>query len=274
MSDDNCFQKRQPRAGFTLIELLVVIAIIAILAAMLLPVLGKAKARGFDIACRNNLRQLETCLFQYAADHADHLPPNNSVAYYNGTMHVSGGSWCPGVTPTDDDPGCTNIHNSLLWPYNTSLGIYHCPADRSTVNNTTLLRNRSYSMSQSVNGWPEFDPVDWGNTPCFKKFTSIRDPNPCMLFVFLDVHEDEILDAMFGMYTPGGYPSAYYWGDLPANRHLQGCNFSFGDGHVEHHKWVVPKVFRTRPQACSPQTERQDFQWVVLERSRQRLGMD
>src|SRR6516162_2988860 len=86
--------------AFTLIELLVVIAIIAILAAMLLPVLGKAKARGVDIACRNNLRQLETCLFQYATDHTDHLPPNNSVAYYNGSMHVNGGSWCPGVTPT------------------------------------------------------------------------------------------------------------------------------------------------------------------------------
>ena len=137
----------------------------------------------------------------------------------------------------------------------------------------TPCQERFLSMSQSVNGWPEFDPTDWGDTPCFKKIASIRDPSPCMLFVFLDVHEDEILDSMFGFYTPGGYPSAWNWGDLPANRHMQGCNFSFADGHVEHHKWVVPKIFRSRPQSCS-QVERLDFQWLILERSRQRFGMD
>lgn len=272
MSDDSS-PRPNSHAAFTLIELLVVIAIIAILAAMLLPVLSKGKDRGIDIACRNNLRQLEVCFYQYTCDYRDCLPPNNSVAFYNGTLHVNGGSWCPGITPTDADPGCTNIHNSMLWSYNSSLGIYHCPADRSMVTSTTVMRNRSYSMSQSVNGWPEFDPTDWGDTPCFKKIASIRDPSPCMLFVFLDVHEDEILDSMFGFYTPGGYPSAWNWGDLPANRHMQGCNFSFADGHVEHHKWVVPKIFRSRPQSCS-QVERLDFQWLILERSRQRFGMD
>lgn len=239
-------------SGFTLIELLVVIAIIAIVAAMLLPALSKAKARAQTISCLGNLRQLGLCWQLYATDNNDFLVPNNSVASI--TTNGSGGaltkgvSWCLGQNVrTELTP--EHLVNGLLFPYNTSTAIYHCPSDQSTLETETGqklpdLRWRSYNMSQSVNGYPEFDPQLNFFLPCWKKLTQIRHPIPNELFVFIDENEDTILDSQFGC-PPKGSP--YYWQnvwwDMPANRHSQGANLSFADGHVEHWKWKVPKIY-------------------------------
>jgi len=91
------FRKRKiataHHAAFTLIELLVVIAIIAILVAMLLPVLVKAKQRAWTAGCLNNLKQLEVCWHLYALDNHDLLPPNNSVMFIGGAVFGAGISW-------------------------------------------------------------------------------------------------------------------------------------------------------------------------------------
>jgi prepilin-type N-terminal cleavage/methylation domain-containing protein/prepilin-type processing-associated H-X9-DG protein len=247
------------RSAFTLIELLVVIAIIGILAAMLLPVLSRAKARGLSVACLNNVRQLEACWHLYALDHNDVLPPNNSIANVGGGIPtVAAASWCTNYAPWDAAPD--GIQNGLLFAYNTSLGIYHCPADQSTIETHAGVklpqpRLRSYNMSLAINGEPEADPFA-PYDPSFKKFTEIRNPSPSGLFVFLDVHEDEILDANFGMPALSVWGDVKVWWDVPANRHSQGCNLSFGDGHAEHWKWRVPKVVKNRwggPQAVPPE---------------------
>jgi type II secretory pathway pseudopilin PulG len=201
----------------------VVIAGIAILAAMLLPALSKAKTRALNAACMNNLSQLEVCWHVYAVDHGDLLPPNNSVAdITSGNALASAASWCSNTAPYDMNP--QGIQNGLLFPYNSSLGIYHCPADRSTVETRdgaklTNIRLRSYNRSMSVKGAPELEPNIAPFIPSYKKLTLIKTPEPSSLIVFLDVHEDEIYDAMFGL------PGLGVWGDIrtswdiPANRH-------------------------------------------------------
>jgi prepilin-type N-terminal cleavage/methylation domain-containing protein/prepilin-type processing-associated H-X9-DG protein len=235
---------RRAREGFTLIELLVVIAIIAILAALLLPVLSRAKSRGQMLSCLNNLKQLQACWHMYAVDHNDVIPPNNAIGLMGGGTVADGAAWCTNYV-TDVNPD--GLTYGLLFAYNTSLGIYHCPADRSTITTETgerlnQLRWRSYNMSLSVNGRPDLNPMNKYGA-AFSKFTEIKNPAPVKLFVFLDVHEDEIYDATFGMPSIQGWGDVRMWWDIPANRHAQGGNFAFADGHVERWKWRVPKVY-------------------------------
>jgi len=249
-------------AAFTLIELLVVIAVIGILSAMLLPALGRAKSRAQTIACLNNLQQLEFCLHLYAADNNDFFVPNNSIATIGSPgSDVSGLSWLPDVS-ADTEINPSNIINGLLFQYNSSLPIYHCPSDLSTLDQSPQSRWRSYNLSQSVNGYPQGDPTYSPYIPAWTKFTEVRHPIPGELFAFLDENADTILDAEFGN-PPAGSPYFFpnVWWDMPSDRHSQGANLSFADGHVDHWKWKVPKIFYEWVQSVPPQ-EMPDFQRI------------
>jgi len=243
---------RSGHAAFTLIELLVVIAIIAILAALLLPALTRSKMSAQNLDCLSNLKQLQACWHLYVADNDDFLVPNNSVVGISGGSTGAGSALAQGVSWCLDQDARTemtpsNIVNGLLFQYNSQIGIYHCPSDQSTLETSSGqklpdLRWRSYNMSESVNGYPEFNQYIYQTIPAWKKFTQIRHPVPSELFVFIDEHEDSILDAQFGNPPVGSWGDGFWW-DLPANRHNQGANLSFADGHAEHWKWKVAKTF-------------------------------
>ena len=259
--------RRSFAEAFTLIELLVVIAIIAILAAILLPALSRAKSRAQSISCMNNIKQLGLCLHLYVCDNNDYFVPNNSVAVITSNNGVdqtpAGVSWLPDED-ADVEINPSNIINGLLFPYNKSLPIYHCPSDQSVLQTPAgqplpQLRWRSYNMSQSVNGYPQGDTQSYGYIPAWTKYTDVRQPPPSSLFVLIDENADTIEDAEFGNPPVGGEFEQDVWWDMPSDRHNQGASVSFADGHVEHWKWQTPKIFYEWIQPVGP-GELPDFQ--------------
>lgn len=259
------------KRAFTLIELLVVIAIIAILAALLLPSLARGKQQAKNVQCLNHLRQLQVCWTLYAVDNQDVLVPNNSVYNLaNAEVLADGASWCAGNTRIDKTTD--RIRNALLFPYNTEVRIYSCPLDYACLEDPDVpgncivphtRRTRSYNLSQSMNGFPEFDPMIASVTPSFQKFSAIRSPDAARAFTFLDVHEEKILDAMYGAPVPAVWGDWRVWWDIPANRHKRAANFSFADGHAERKRWKVDKVVDA-PLGAQPvrSGEWADYKWV------------
>jgi prepilin-type N-terminal cleavage/methylation domain-containing protein/prepilin-type processing-associated H-X9-DG protein len=225
------FQLQRPYRdrAFTLIELLVVIAIIAILASLLLPVLSRAKSRALTISCLNNVKQLQVCWHLYVLDNAGWLPPNKAQT---GAQTLGTDSWIGGGAQIDTTP--TNIQNAVLFKYNTSIAIYHCPADKSLVPGTTIQRFRSYSIS-----WPWMSGnLDSVYTQINQRESDIRDPAPSLASVFFDENEDSINNGGIGIHPAG----TWAWWDWPASRHNKGCTLSFADGHVEIWHWRDPYV--------------------------------
>jgi prepilin-type processing-associated H-X9-DG protein len=134
------------------------------------------------------------------------------------------------------DTNTVKIQQGVLYRYNSSAAIYHCPADKSTVQDRgKQLRNRSYSMSGYMN-----DHSGLANGFSFKKFTAIQNPSPVKAFVFIHEHASTIEDAYFWVTQPGDWT----WGNFPATLHQNGDNLSFADGHVEHWNWVEANTMK------------------------------
>ena len=248
--------------GFTLIELLVVIAISAIVASLVLPALSKAKAKGQSVACINNLRQLQLSWHIYVDDNNDALPLNGAVPDARGMAKASAGSWVVGNTQTDTTT--SNIQSGSLLKYANSVGVYHCPSDKSTVGGQTgLRRTRSYSLNYWLNGdasaFSGFSNENAQRDSFIKsKFAQIIDPPPAEMGGFIDEHEQSIDDGAMVVDNPAENTDEI-WYDLPSDRHSQGCNFSFLDGHIGHWRWKLPKKFKSHNQTHTPGPDLQDL---------------
>jgi prepilin-type N-terminal cleavage/methylation domain-containing protein/prepilin-type processing-associated H-X9-DG protein len=231
--------KRACHSGaFTLIELLVVIAIIAILAAMLLPALAKAKSKAQGVSCMNNLRQMMLGWRLYADDYSDLLLASLDV----GKPRVL---WCSGgLDYTSAVANWDPLHDIALSPMMPYLGksayaIWKCPADPTKVKNAAgqqVPRVRSNSMSQV------FDAGGWLPNSRFRIYDKLGSIKvPAKTFVLLDEHPDSINDAAFAvqMAVPSipSTMSDVRIIDFPASYHNGACGFSFADGHAEIHKW-------------------------------------
>ena len=225
--------------AFTLIELLVVLAIIAILAALLLPALGRAKARAHAAACLNNVKQMQLCWHMYVEDHDGRVPPN--VARDENRIWRNATNTWIGHNSAPFDPDDSGIRQGLFYRlnYNRQMGLYRCPGDQSKVRKlgggtTGIPRTRSYSMGGG-----------WGGRTSEVQWIAWRlevVPNPSASFVFVDEAEDSIDDAHFLVWPAPDNR----WVNLPAGRHGQNGVLSFADGHCESWKWQWPKVFAPR----------------------------
>jgi len=260
--------------GFTLIELLVVIAIIAILAAMLLPALSRAKLKAQSIACVSNQKQMSYAWILYADDFSDKLVVNaNNVAIGQGVI-----GWVQNVLIWDQGPPVVNypqnydpnvLANALLGPYcSKAVTIYKCPGDRSE--GLQGPRNRSISMNGQMHGDTGTDangpkvknqPASDGNMyRLYLKQSGID--NPVNRWVFIDEHPDSINDGLFSV----DMGSTTLWKDWPASNHGNSGVLSFADGHAETHRWTDPSiashpVTHTKP-ALSVTAPYTDYLWL------------
>ena len=276
-------RQRGSTRGFTLIELLVVIAIIAILAAMLLPVLARAKCKGLGIQCLSNTKQVILAWRLYADDNSDKLVGNFGVDNTRtdaGSAALEKNTWIANNMDWSNNPMNTNtllIRQSLLSPYMSgSVNIYKCPADSYLATGQKALgwtgRVRSlgmnaffgpYSASPGGSLWAQGRNQFYSNYRQWLKFTQVS--KPAAYWVMIDEHPDSINDGYF-LNNPAGSGSGY-WGDTPASTHCGACNLSYADGHSEIHKWrsrstVVP-VRYNYVQVNFDAVGQLDYKWLM-----------
>jgi prepilin-type N-terminal cleavage/methylation domain-containing protein/prepilin-type processing-associated H-X9-DG protein len=244
-----------PAKAFTLIELLVVIAIIAILAAVLLPVLNAAKLRSQNVLSAANVRQLTQAGVMYASDNNGYYVANGqgqaSDLYYGWIqqwLNYSGGG-----PNGSDDTNTTLLSTCMLAPYLQNPAIFKSPLDLSCQFGLQgQPRNRSYSMNAAIacytnnasssivggNTWLNPSPSSPNYLVYVKESQVINKPGPSDLFTYLEEQPDSINDGSFSVQMPS---SAYItkWVDFPA-KNGKVCPFGFADGHVEIHKWLYP----------------------------------
>jgi prepilin-type processing-associated H-X9-DG protein len=215
---------------------------VAILTSLLTAALNQTRSNAHQITCLNNLRQLQISWLLYVDDNQEELPLNRTDAAETNVrllgMRNSADSWVVGSPKEDLTP--LNLMRGSLYPYVKAVSPYRCPSDPSkVVGHPEVRRTRSYSMSDYMNG----DRA--GIDPRVKtRHSEINGPSPDDVFVFIEEHEESIWAGSFAVAPKGDVAlNSPAWVSTPADRHREGGNISFADGHVEFWRWYSSQKF-------------------------------
>ena len=256
--------RRHAIGAFTLIELLVVIAIIAILAAMLLPALNRAKLKATGAACLSNQKQHALAFVMYADDNADVMPEYNN---FEGNMMLGGGYWAgpllggfwvpPAMSwaslsiPQAEAMVKAGLAKGPLWKYMQAFGAYHCPGDaRSRQPTSTTWAWDSYWRANGMNGERivkneyYFEPL--------VKLTSV--PGPAESIIFAEGADSRHYNV--GTWWWDVMEEAPIRSDPVACFHGDVSSFSMADGHAEMHRWLSPNTIKAGTSAAKGITVR------------------
>jgi prepilin-type N-terminal cleavage/methylation domain-containing protein len=294
-------KSKKPAAvkAFTLIELLVVVAVIAILAGLLLPVLGKAKAQGRLAECMSTKRQFGMAWHMYTVDNDDKLVPND-ISTQTGRYY-----WAP-MTEVRTWMA-QNFQNWLLYPPNTNVSFlldpfsspltpyvanvikpYKCPEDHylSPLQRASGWKERLRSISMNFFVGPRWV----GNGPfqgkghsafwkTYGRFTELKLRSPAQIWVTIDEHPDKVNDGLFEWVGPGPGDNTImgFGGDSPSSLHNGGATLQFADDHVEFKRWVVPStklpvVYDSSQSPAVWTKDHRDWQWL-FDRTTESTGL-
>jgi len=232
-----------------------VLAVVGVLAGLLLPALGAAKARAQTTRCLAHFQQFAVALQLYAQDHDDRLPPNA-----DGREEALGAKWVEGWLGLPG-PDCTNtlyLRRSLLAPYlGAEVKIWQCPAARAvTVAGITQPRVRTVSLNCFVGS-----PVDSPAARTYRRLGEVG--RPAQTFTFMDERAETINDGSFGLQWAfeAARPESWVLRDKPGTRHRGGAVIAFADGHLEVQRWRDERTL-SPPRDDAPSPGNPDLLWL------------
>ena len=269
--------------AFTLTELLVVVAVVTVLFMLLLPALAATHPANEAAQCMQNKKQLMRATQMYAADYGDLLPPNP-----DDVNNIVGHRWVPGEA-TGSGPGVSWTKASvlederrfLLLPYVKTIKLLKCPADGRiarfedgtygpairtvSMNGAVGTACASWKNGGSHSGPPKLETraphlTGYANDPSYNRYnklSTIANPNPSKLWVFLDESPMLLNDGSFAFKV-----TQNTWVDAPGAYHNGACGFAFADGHAEIHKWKSSRTGHFLGSIQNGTPEETDYLWM------------